>query len=46
MGEMLVEVVSETAINLLQNHQIVGQNDCMLRKNNFCLNVLRMKMST
>lgn len=47
MGEMLLEVLSETILNPLQNHQILGQRDCqsMLRKDNFCLNILWMQMS-
>ena len=34
MGEMLLEVLSETILNPLQNHQILGQCDCqsVLRK--------------
>lgn len=45
--EILLKVLSETILNTLQNHQILGQFDCqsILRKDNFCLNILWMQMN-
>lgn len=45
--EILLKVLSETILNTLQNHQMLGQFDCqsIVRKDNFCLNILWMQIS-
>lgn len=45
--EILLKVLSETILNTLQNHQMLGQFDCqsIVRKDNFCLNILWMQMN-